>query len=77
MPGGTRVGGETFFDALRLANIQHVVCRVEHAIDTRRCRRELDRALDGGPPDSERPLAGKIDLIIDLFRQAGFVVFVR
>ncbi|MGY4422616.1 hypothetical protein ACVWY2_005065 [Bradyrhizobium sp. JR6.1] len=53
---GPRIGRQPLFDVLRLADIEHVVGGVEHAVDAGRGRGEADRVLDRLMPDRERPL---------------------
>jgi hypothetical protein len=41
VPGRPRVGGDALADVLRLADVEHLAGRVEHAVDAGRRRREL------------------------------------
>src|SRR5712671_5275913 len=49
-----RVGGQPLADIFRLADIEHVICRVQHSVDAGRGRRETDRVFDRGMADRER-----------------------
>ena len=54
--GRTRIGDNAFLDVLRLADIEHVAARVDHAIDAGPRRRELGVVDDGGAAGGQRAL---------------------
>ena len=55
-PGRAGIGGDALFDVLRLADIEHVAARIDHAIDARPRRRELGVMDDRGAAGGERAL---------------------
>ena len=48
VPGRPRVGRDPLLDVLRLADVEHLAGRIEHAIDAGRRRRELGMAQQRG-----------------------------
>ena len=71
------IGGEPLADVLRLADVEHVVAGVEHAIDAGRGRRQPDRVFDRGMADRERPLGHGLGSFLGGFRQARLILFLR
>ena len=57
--GRTRIGANAVFDVLRLADIEHVAARIDHAVDAGLGRRELGVTEDGVAAGGQRisPLA--------------------
>ena len=70
--GRPRIGGEPLFDALGLADIEHLALGVDHAIDAGRGRRELEEAHDGRAPGGQR--AGRRVLQLELGQRLLLVV---
>ena len=52
--GRAGIGGNALFDVLRLADIEHVAARIDHAIDARPRRRELGVVHDRGAAGGKR-----------------------
>ncbi len=71
---GTRIGREPLLHALGLADIEHIVGRIEHAIDAGRGRSEFHRTLDRGAADRERGFAGELGGLVVLFRKPCFFI---
>ena len=63
-----RVGGKPVADVFRLADIQHVIGRIEHAIDAGRGWGQPHRLLDRGMADRQRPFRHRL---VALFRNFG------
>ena len=80
VPGRPRIGGDPFLDVFRLADIEHVALRVDHAIDAGRWRRVLDGARDRGAAGGQRTgrrfrlLQLGQRLLVVLFAQVAFRV---
>ena len=69
-----RVGREPFADVLGLADIEHVVGSVQHAVDAGRGRRELDRVFDRAVSDRERALGDRLGGVFGKLRQPSLFV---
>ena len=54
VPGRPRVGRDPLLDVLRLADVEHLAGRIEHAIDAGRRRRELGVTQQRGAAGRER-----------------------
>ena len=61
VPGRPRIGGDPLLDVLRLADVEHLALRIDHAIDAGRRGRVLDRARDRGAAGRQR--AGPLPLL--------------
>ena len=76
-----RIGGKPLADVLRLADIEHVIAGVEHAVDAGRGRRQPHRIFDRGMADRERAfgqdLCGVVRGFLPRFRQAGLIFFLE
>ncbi len=68
------IGGQPLADVLGLADIEHVVGRIEHAVDAGRGRREPHRVFDRGMADRERAFGDRLGGLLRDFRQPRFVV---
>ena len=68
--GRTRIGANAVTDVFRLADIEHVAARIDHAVHARPGRSELGVAEDGGAAGGQRTI-GLLDTIV------GQIDFVR
>ena len=71
---GTGIGGEPLADVFRLADVEHVVRGIEHAVDAGRGRRQPHRVFDRGMADRQRPFGDRLGGFLRRLRQARFVV---
>ena len=62
VPGRPRVGRDPLLDVLRLADVEHLAGRIEHAIDAGRRRRELGMTQQRGAAARERRRSFAIDV---------------
>ena len=71
-----RIGGQPLADVFRLADIEHVVGRVQHAVDAGRGRGEPHRVFDRGVADRERAFRHGLIGLLGSLRQPRLVVLV-
>ena len=75
MPGGPHIGGQPLADVLGLADVKHVVGRIEHPVDARRVRRVPHHLGDHRPPGGQRHIRNRAVLFgFGGFRQRGLVL---
>ncbi len=74
LAGRPRIGGEPLADILGLADIEHVMGRVQHAVDAGRGGRMAHRMLDRGAADRERAFRHRLTAGVDDLRQPGLVI---
>ena len=72
-----RIGGQALFDVLRLADIEHVVGGIEHAVDAGRGRGEPHRILDRGMADRQRAFGDRLGRLLRHLGQPRLVVLLR
>ncbi len=72
--GDPGVGRKPLLHVLGLADIEHVVGRIEHAIDAGRGRRVPYRVLDRGMADRQRAFRDRLARFLRNFRQQRLVV---
>ena len=68
------IGSEPFFDVLRLADIEHVAGRIQHAIDAGRGRRQAHRVFDRGMADRQPAVSHRLAAFLGNLRQPRLVV---
>jgi hypothetical protein len=76
--GRPRVGANAVPDVLRLADIEHVAPRIDHAVDAGLGRRQLDVTEDGGAAGGKRVLDVVVDsrsTVLFRFRKRRLLVF--
>ena len=69
-----RIGRQPLADVLGLADIEHVVGRIEHAIDAGRGRGEPHRVFDRGMADRQRAFRNRLVGLLGKLRQPRLVV---
>ncbi len=68
------IGRQPLADILGLADVQHVVSGIEHAIDAGRGRRQPHRVFDRGMADRKRALGDDLSGFLHSFRQPCVVI---
>jgi hypothetical protein len=71
-----RIGGKPLADIFRLADVQHVAGRVQHAVDAGRGGRKPHRLFDRGMADRERAFRHALTGLLGNLRQPRLVVLV-
>jgi hypothetical protein len=72
-----RIGGQPLFDVFRLADIEHVIGRIEHAVDAGGVGGEPHRVFDRGMADRERAFGDGLGRLLLHLGQPCLVVLLR